>query len=102
MIRSHLLEVLKVHDVAYTCVNPWELRRLSTGISGLIVEANTTICSQRNLDATFKNTSSHNEPNSTFWGYFASVEGVHRAYPGRVCPPISVLEINLLYCQQRS
>lgn len=67
--------------------------RLSTGISGLIVEANTTICSQRNLDATFKNTSSHNEPNSTFWGYFASVEGVHRAYPGRdVSPDICTFE----------
>lgn len=45
----YFLEVLKVHDVAYTCNNPCEPHRLLTCISNLMFEANTTIWSLRNF-----------------------------------------------------
>jgi hypothetical protein len=60
--------------------------RLPTGPNNLTNEANTTICSQRMLDATFINISSPNNAlNLTSWVYFGSVEGVQRNFPGRVC-----------------
>ncbi len=51
-------------------------------------EANASICSQRMLDPVLMNISQqyNNNLNLTLWTYFASVEGVHRAFPGRVCP----------------
>lgn len=58
--------------------------RLPTGPNNLTNEANTTICSQRMLDATFINISSPNNAlNLTSWVYFGSVEGVQRNFPGR-------------------
>ncbi len=52
-------------------------------------EANASICSQRMLDPVLMNISQqyNNNLNFTSWTYFGSVEGVHRAFPGRVCPP---------------
>jgi len=64
--------------------------RLPTGSNVTLTdEANATICSQRMLDPIFMNiSSSHNSAlNLTSWTYFASVEGVHRAFPGRVRNP---------------
>uniref|UniRef100_A0A7I4BV55 Protein kinase domain-containing protein n=1 Tax=Physcomitrium patens TaxID=3218 RepID=A0A7I4BV55_PHYPA len=61
--------------------------RIPTGSDDLTAEANTTICSQRNLDTIFKNISStHNRLNLTSWAYFASVEGVQRSFPGLDVP----------------
>ncbi|KAG0568493.1 hypothetical protein KC19_6G023200 [Ceratodon purpureus] len=61
--------------------------RLPTGPNNLTNEANTTICSQRMLDATFKSISSpQNALNLTSWVYFGSVEGVQRNFPGRDLP----------------
>ncbi|CAM6030389.1 unnamed protein product [Sphagnum balticum] len=51
-------------------------------------EANASICSQRMLDPVLMNISQqyNNNLNLTSWTYFASVEGVHRAFPGRDVP----------------
>lgn len=51
-------------------------------------EANASICSQRMLDPVLMNISQqyNNNLNFTSWTYFGSVEGVHRAFPGRDVP----------------
>ena len=73
------------------------MRRFWTGPNNLTIAANTTICSQRMLEATFMNISSPNNAlNLTSWVYFGSVEGIQRNFPGRVRSHTTVSEIVLL------